>query len=1370
MRKKSVKKGLSLMLTIILLMSMFPGKMMAEEKEFFTDVASKYQEQIEQLVELGVIKGYKDNTFRPENTITRLQGVTMIVREMKLDTTNRPNPHFKDIKTDHSGYDIIAAAADEGIISGKKDGNFDPNGKLTREQMAKILVEAYDLELIDSESKNFKDVPSTHWSYNYINILASNGITTGYDDGSFKPAKDLTRLNFSLFLSRYINEVKGEEPSSEDLEDLKEKFSLKADKDVIDYNQSITLTLEVSGDEELDYIPKWKATGGHLQVAGNKQTAIWTTEENVTKDYTVTVSIEHTLDSGESITFDKSIKVSTFYFVEVDTTPTPVDDDNDGLTNEEEAKLGTDPSKADTDGDGLKDGEEVNKYKTNPLKEDTDEDGLNDFIEVSAKDMKKLNPLKPDTDSNDINDSEEDFDGDSVVNIVEVEYGTDMFKGDTDGDGLPDDFELSYLELLEVDPLVKDSDNDGTLDGEEDADEDGLTNKAELSLGTDPANPDTDSDTLSDGEEVNTYHTDPLKKDTDDDFLEDDSELKFKTDPLNPDTNGNDILDGNEKRNQEVQAQNYNLSLTFDATGDADKTTVFHKDSKALNLLGSDGMVGEPIDIKTSSDFDQATISFSYDPSNLVNIEEDNLRVFYFNQDTWQLELVDDQSINKENHTVSATLPHFSTYVLADFTRWESTFIEDPESIPTKCKRDDEESTNKPLDLVFVIDSSGSMLDNDPENLRLKAAKDVIDSLADGDQVGIVGDQGAVVDFDSYASLLQGLTDDKELLKDAVDKIDSNGGTNIGSGVSKALTELDKSGRNDAIQAILLLTDGVGYYSDSYTIKAKNAGVKIFTVGLGENIDASLLKDIADETGGDFYQTLEAEELSTIFTKAKDVAQELDTDGDCIADWVEKLSANSRGYVIEGTLGNTEKTGYSSDYLIAHSDDDGLTDLEEMAPRDNPDSFEAALGNFMVNTSKTKVTLKKWPRSNPMVSDTDKDSYNDKEDLEPHEYYLTPVILIHGRVDNSEKVFGVETAIGPAENDFQNSHFIMNNVNSYGDINREKTKSLNNIKYYSAAAHEIPETGFVPNSGGNKTPENLGNRLKDVGYKENKNLFVVNYPNVDFNWKNADILKWFIEENLKSKKEVYPTVIDYGMANLKVDLVGHSNGGLVSRYYIENLGGSKYVNSLITLNTPHWGSGLASASTSTPVSSDPMDVDLEPNGLQYGGKQKKMIYINREKQAYINSYQTEILNSNIKSNSHGSVKYHFIAAYDDLGPDALPAGLRDRTLMFDVKPSSKSFEDFRDSIAEGFFKQYPSYKSSIKFVFTEGGGDNIVNNQSQLGITYKDFKEGKEISAASYTMVIDTIPWHHPKNHLHGEVPHRKEAISRVISYLMTGS
>lgn len=93
--------------------------------------------------------------------------------------------------------------------------------------------------------------------------------------------------------------------------------------------------------------------------------------------------------------------------------------------------------------------------------------------------------------------------------------------------------------------------NDTILFGEPvDSDKDGLDDAREKELGTNPNNPDTDGDGLTDGQEILVYHTNPLNPDTDGDGLNDGDEiLVWKTNPLNPDTDGDGYPDGEEVKN-----------------------------------------------------------------------------------------------------------------------------------------------------------------------------------------------------------------------------------------------------------------------------------------------------------------------------------------------------------------------------------------------------------------------------------------------------------------------------------------------------------------------------------------------------------------------------------------------------------------------------------------------------------------------------------------------------------------------------------------------------------------------------------------------------------------------------------------------------
>ncbi len=119
----------------------------------------------------------------------------------------------------------------------------------------------------------------------------------------------------------------------------------------------------------------------------------------------------------------------------------------------------------------------------------------------------------------------------NMYGVVATGPGT---SNDTDGDGLPDDWELLHF---------------GDLDETEfgDLEPDGLTNLQEFNRGTDPNNPDSDGDGLEDGPEFNLHGTDPADSDSDDDGLSDGAEVNtYGTDPNNPDSDGDGLPDGAE--------------------------------------------------------------------------------------------------------------------------------------------------------------------------------------------------------------------------------------------------------------------------------------------------------------------------------------------------------------------------------------------------------------------------------------------------------------------------------------------------------------------------------------------------------------------------------------------------------------------------------------------------------------------------------------------------------------------------------------------------------------------------------------------------------------------------------------------------------
>ncbi len=236
----------------------------------------------------------------------------------------------------------------------------------------------------------------------------------------------------------------------------------------------------------------------------------------------------------------------------------------------------------DSDGDGLNDGVEVNFYGTNPLLTDTDGDGLLDGLETGKKGDSDPNtttsPKNPDSDGDGLQDGQEDFNHNGKVDAKE----TNPQKADTDNDGLSDGVEAGKAgdadPTTTTNPLNKDSDGDGLNDGFEDTNKNGKQDwDVTLLTGeTNAAKADSDGGGVPDGKEVLTDLTNPLDPtddangDNDGDGVKNKTEIKLGLDPKNPDTDGDTISDGQES----------NLGQVVDTDGDG---TVDAKD------LDSDG-------------------------------------------------------------------------------------------------------------------------------------------------------------------------------------------------------------------------------------------------------------------------------------------------------------------------------------------------------------------------------------------------------------------------------------------------------------------------------------------------------------------------------------------------------------------------------------------------------------------------------------------------------------------------------------------------------------------------------------------------------------------------------------------------------------
>lgn len=198
MGKNFINKLLPLALTAAMIVPSVPA--MAAP----SDIAGHWAESvITQWQNKGLIQGYEDGTFKPGNTITRAEFVTLMNNAKGFWSEGSIN--FSDVKNGSWFYSAVARAVAAGYVKGYSDGSFKPGNTITRAEAAVMIANAARLSANEAGAYRFTDVGSIPaWARGSVGAVVAAGYMTGYPDGSFYANASISRAEAVSSLNRML--------------------------------------------------------------------------------------------------------------------------------------------------------------------------------------------------------------------------------------------------------------------------------------------------------------------------------------------------------------------------------------------------------------------------------------------------------------------------------------------------------------------------------------------------------------------------------------------------------------------------------------------------------------------------------------------------------------------------------------------------------------------------------------------------------------------------------------------------------------------------------------------------------------------------------------------------------------------------------------------------------------------------------------------------------------------------------------------------------------------------------------------------------------------------------------------------------------
>ena len=194
----------------------------------FSDVQGHWAENyIYQTAGVGLIHGYPDGTFRPDQTITRAEFVTILAQESGETITDPSGTaEFSDVKADHWAKKYILWGKKNNVLSGYEDNTFRPDQKISRQEMASVLyryITNHHHETIlniQPETAFLDENLIGDWAKDAVKAMQRSAVINGRGNGTFDPLSGATRAETTVMLGRYLTYYKSGGNGEYDFSDI----------------------------------------------------------------------------------------------------------------------------------------------------------------------------------------------------------------------------------------------------------------------------------------------------------------------------------------------------------------------------------------------------------------------------------------------------------------------------------------------------------------------------------------------------------------------------------------------------------------------------------------------------------------------------------------------------------------------------------------------------------------------------------------------------------------------------------------------------------------------------------------------------------------------------------------------------------------------------------------------------------------------------------------------------------------------------------------------------------------------------------------------------------------------------------------------